>query len=93
MDYCEDILGTQSFCVLPELALARSSTSKASDDFGFEVEGEAKVVTYLTGIADYVLWSFGEDKADIARTFFCACSYLNPVASCSTFHSERTVYG
>lgn len=90
LDYCEDILGTQSFCLLPELALARSSTSKESEIFGFEAKGQEKVVTYLTGVADYILWRFGMDRADVFKEF-CASSCLILQASHSTPPQRRYI--
>ena len=111
MDYCEDVLEGQSFCVLPELVLARSSkassetSSKAANKapskatqkeagkkvdkeadkeagkFGFSVKGKimaeksseiVNCVTFLTGVADYALWSFGTDASDqVVCESFC----------------------
>ena len=128
MDYCEDVLKDHSFCVLPELALARCSktSSKVSSDaaskasnklvgrasskaaekdkerekkekeagkFGFSVEGEimteksakaTKCVTFLTGVADYALWTFGMSEESVAHHSLCESSYLFPIAKHST---------
>ncbi|KZP21366.1 hypothetical protein FIBSPDRAFT_860805 [Athelia psychrophila] len=78
MDYCDDVVSNHSFCVFPELALARSEKDLSS--LGFHVEGVIKpttpadpavdCVTILTGIADYVVWSFRADKPDIGNHDF-----------------------
>ncbi|KZP21358.1 hypothetical protein FIBSPDRAFT_931760 [Athelia psychrophila] len=78
MDYCEDGVTNHSFCVVPELALARSEKDLSS--LGFHVEGVIKpttpadpavdCVTILTGIADYLLWSFRAEKPEIRNNDF-----------------------